>query len=401
MTSPLEGLKVVEVANWVAGPAACALFRDMGADVLKIEPPAGDALRAFKMRNLGYDTDLNTAFELDNRGKRSLVLDLDRPGARLVVHRLVKDDDVFLTNLTTPRREKYGLGFVELSAVNPRLVYTSLTGYGTSGPEHWRPGFDYAAFWARSGLMATLGEPPSAPPLCRGGQGDHTTALNLMVAMLAALRLRDRTGQAQYADVTLYGTGMWTLAGDLSAALLTKAHPPRHDRSAPANPIWNSYPTRDGRWILLVHPDPQPFWPRLCAALGVPELAADARFDSAAKRTAATRELTALLEARFAARDFAELAAALDRAQLIWAPVATLDEVIADPQARAIGAFAALDHPKEGRFETLAAPLAIANSRIEPRGPAPELGAHTHDALVEHGFSADEISKLRADGVIP
>jgi crotonobetainyl-CoA:carnitine CoA-transferase CaiB-like acyl-CoA transferase len=400
MTSPLEGLKVVEVANWVAGPAACALFRDMGAEVLKIEPPNGDALRAFRMRNLGYDTDLNTAFELDNRGKRSLVLDLDKPGARGVVHRLVKDADVFLTNLTTPRREKYGLGFAALSAVNPRLVYTSLTGYGTTGPEQWRPGFDYAAFWARSGLMATLGEPPSAPPLCRGGQGDHTTALNLMVATLAALRLRDKTGQAQYADVTLYGTGMWTLAGDLSAALLTKAHPPRHDRCAPANPIWNSYPTRDGRWILLVHPDPQSFWPRLCAALGAPELATDERFDTAAKRTAATRELTPLLEARFAARDFAALAASLDEHQLIWAPVATLDEVIADPQARAIGAFFELEHPKEGRFETLAAPLRIANSEIAPRGPAPELGAHTRDALVEHGFAADEIAKLAAEGVI-
>ena len=401
MTSPLEGLKFVEVANWVAGPAACAIFRDMGAEVLKIEPPEGDALRAFKMRNLGYDTDLNTAFELDNRGKRSLVLDLDKPAARGVVERLVKDADVFLTNLTTPRREKYGLGFAALSAVNPRLVYTSLTGYGTVGPEQWRPGFDYAAFWARSGLMGTLGEPPSAPPLCRGGQGDHTTALNLMVATLAALRLRDRTGRAQYADVTLYGTGMWTLAGDLSAALLTKAHPPRHDRSAPANPIWNSYPTRDGRWILLVHPDPQSFWPRLCAALGVPELATDARFDTPAKRTAATRELTPILEARFAAHDFAELAAALDRHQLIWAPVATLDEVVTDPQARAIGAFVELEHPKEGRFETRAAPLAIANSRIAPRGPAPELGAHTREALLEHGFSGDEISRLAADGVIP
>jgi crotonobetainyl-CoA:carnitine CoA-transferase CaiB-like acyl-CoA transferase len=248
--------------------------------------------------------------------------------------------------------------------------------------------------------MASLGEPPSPPPLCRGGQGDHTTALNLMVATLAALRLRDRTGQAQYADVTLYGTGMWTLAGDLSAALLTKAQPPRHDRTAPPNPIWNSYPTRDGRWILLVHPDPQPFWPRVCAALGAPELADDARFDSAAKRTAATRELTALLEARFAARDFAELAAALDRHQLIWAPVATLDEVVADPQARAIGAFVEIEHPKEGRFETLAAPLAIANSRIAPRGPAPELGAHSHDALAEHGFGPDEIAKLRAEGVL-
>jgi len=400
MTSPCEGLKVVEVANWVAGPAACALFRDMGAEVLKIEPPEGDALRAFKMRNLGYDTDLNTAFELDNRGKRSLVLDLEKPRAREVVARLVRDADVFLTNLTQPRREKYGLTFEALSAVNPRLVYTSLTGYGTHGPEHWRPGFDYAAFWARSGLMGTLGEPPSPPPLCRGGQGDHTTALNLVLATLAALRLRDRTGQAQLADVTLYGTGMWTLAGDLSAALITKVQPPRHDRTTPPNPIWNSYATSDGRYVLLVHPDPQSFWPRFCAALGEPGWTADPRFDTAAKRTAASRELSALISERFARHDFAHWSRVLDEHKLIWAPVATLDEVIRDPQARAIGAFAPLEHPKEGRFETLAAPLSIRGSAIAPRGPAPELGAHSREALAEHGFAAEEIARLAAEGVL-
>jgi len=400
MTAPLEGIRVVEVANWVAGPAACALFRDMGAEVLKVEPPRGDALRAFKMRNLGYDTDLNTAFEIDNRGKRSLVLDLEKPAACAVVRRLVRRADVFLTNLTTPRRTKYGLDFASVSAENPRIVYTSLTGYGTTGPDQGRPGFDFAAFWARSGLMASLGEPPSPPPLCRGGQGDHTTALNLVAATLAALRVRDRTGAAQCAEVTLYGTGMWTLASDLSAALVTKAQPPRHDRTAPANPIWNSYQTRDGRWLLLVHPDPQPFWPRFCAALGEPGWARDPRWDDPAKRTAAGRELAAEISKRFAARDFAEWARALDEQQLIWAPVATLDQVVADPQARAIGAFAALEHPKEGRFETLAAPFAIRDCAIAPKGCAPELGAHSREALAEHGFSSEEIRALEREGAL-
>jgi crotonobetainyl-CoA:carnitine CoA-transferase CaiB-like acyl-CoA transferase len=284
--------------------------------------------------------------------------------------------------------------------VNPRLVYSSLTGYGTQGPEHWRPGFDYAAFWARSGIMASVGEPPSPPPLCRGGQGDHTSALNLVLATLAALRLRDRTGRAQYADVTLYGTGMWTIAADLSAALITKSQPARHDRTAPANPIWNSYPTRDGRYLLLVHPNPEPFWPRLCAAIGAPEWASDPRWDNAAKRMAATRDLTAAIGERFAQHDFAHWPSVLDLHKLIWAPVATLDEVIADPQARAIGAFAAVDHPVEGRFETLAAPFAIANSEIAARGPAPKLGADSRESLAAHGFSADEIRQLHTEGVL-
>jgi crotonobetainyl-CoA:carnitine CoA-transferase CaiB-like acyl-CoA transferase len=399
MTAPLAGLRVVEVANWVAGPAACALFRDMGAEVLKVEPPAGDTLRQFKMRNLGYDTDLNTAFEIDNRGKRSIVIDLEKPSARGVVERLVADADVFLTNLTTPRREKYGLTFESLSRVNPRLVYTSLTGYGTTGPDQGRPGFDFAAFWARSGLMGSLGEPPSPPPLCRGGQGDHTTALNLVLSTLLALRVRDQTGRAQYAEVSLYGTGMWTLASDLSAALVTRTHPPRHDRTAPANPIWNTYRTSDGRWILLVHPDSQPFWPRFCAAVAEPGWAADPRFDSPPRRTAANRELAAAISERFARRDYAHWAHALDREKLIWAPVATLDEVVNCPQARSIGAFAALEHPQHGRFETMAAPFALAGAEIAPKGCAPELGAHSREALAEHGFTADEIARLAAEGV--
>jgi crotonobetainyl-CoA:carnitine CoA-transferase CaiB-like acyl-CoA transferase len=400
MTAPLAGLRVVEVANWVAGPAACALFRDMGAEVLKIEPPAGDTLRLFSMRNLGYDTDLNTAFQIDNRGKRSLVVDLEKPSARGVVERLVRDADVFLTNLTTPRREKYGLTFPALSAVNPRLVYTSLTGYGTTGPDQGRPGFDFAAFWARSGLMASLGEPPSAPPLCRGGQGDHTTALNLVLSTLLALRVRDQTGRAQYAEVSLYGTGMWTLASDLSAALITRTQPPRHDRTAPANPIWNTYRTAEGRWLLLVHPDSQPFWPRFCAAVAEPGWASDSRYDTPQKRQAASRELSAAISERFARHDFAYWARVLDAEKLIWAPVATLDEVVNCPQAHAIGAFAALEHPKEGRFETMAAPFALAGAEITPRGCAPELGAHSREALADAGFSADEIRALEREGVL-
>ncbi len=240
--APFEGIRVVEVANWVAGPAACALFRDMGADVLKIEPPRGDALRAFKMRNLGYDTDLNTAFEIDNRGKRSLVLDLEKPAACGVVRRLARDADVFLTNLTTPRRAKYGLDFASVSAENPRVVYTSLTGYGTTGPDQGRPGFDFAAFWARSGLMASLGEPPSPPPLCRGGQGDHTTALNLVAAdaRRAARARPHREGAVRRGHAVRHGH---VDAGErpLGRARHEERTRPRHDRTAPANPIWNSY----------------------------------------------------------------------------------------------------------------------------------------------------------------
>src|SRR5262245_9168081 len=250
--APLAGIRVLEVANWLAAPAAGALLADLGADVIKVEPPGGDVYREFLLRSMGYahEFDGNYGFQLDNRGKRSITVSLDRPGGPDLVLRLAARSDVFLTNLIQERRVRYGLTWDDVREVSPRIVYASLSGYGTRGPDENRPGFDYSAFWARSGLMGLLGEPPSPPPLCRGGQGDHTTALNILAAVLAALRLRDLTNEAQHIEVTLQATGMWTLAGDLSAALVAREQPTRHERSRPANPIWNSYRAADGAWIL-------------------------------------------------------------------------------------------------------------------------------------------------------
>jgi crotonobetainyl-CoA:carnitine CoA-transferase CaiB-like acyl-CoA transferase len=402
MAAPLEGIKVVEVANWLAAPSAAALMRDLGADVIKVEPPGGDVYRGLDLRVIGYDHDfaLNYGFELDNRGKRSVAIALDRPGGPELVHRLCERADLFLTNLTQPRRERYRLTEDAVCAVNPRIVYTSLTGYGTRGPDATRPGFDYAAFWARSGIMGTLGEPPSAPPLCRGGQGDHSTALNVLAASLAALRLRDRTREGHRVDVTLYETGIWTIGADFSAALVSRQQPKRHDRNAPANPIWNSYSTSDERWILLVMVAPDPYWPRFCATIGKPDWASDERYDSGAKRAEHTRELTREISERFAAHPYAYWARRLDEHGLIWAPVAELPQVIDDAQARELGVFETIEHPKAGPFETLRTPFSIRDADIAARGPAPETGAHTREVLAELELGADEIAELSAKGVI-
>ncbi|MCP4005757.1 MAG: CoA transferase [bacterium] len=400
MTGPLDNIKVVELSTWVAGPAAAALMRDMGADVIKVEAPTGDALRAFSLRNLGYETDLNTAFELDNRGKRSIVVDLENERAGEVISKLCSRADVFITNLTQPRRKRYGLGFEALKKANPRLVYTSLTGYGTHGPDADRPGFDYSAFWARSGIMGLMGEPPSPPPLCRGGQGDHTTALNLALATLAALRLRDSQNRAQYTEVTLYGTGVWTIAGDVSASLVTRTSGPRHDRSTPPNPIWNSYRTSDDRWILLVHPAPDRFWPLVCSAIGRDDWSADPRYDSAPKRSQLSAELSTAISEAFAQHDLAYWSQTLDQHGVVWAPVATIPEVVQDPQAREMGFFHSIDHPECGSFETLAAPFSIRDAAVVPRGPAPGHGAHTREVLQEAGLSSDDIDDLKRSGAI-
>ena len=344
-----------------------------------------------------YAFPTNCVFELDNRGKRSIVVDLDRPGGPEVVHRLLEKVDVLVLNLTPTRRARYRLTEEAVRAVNPSIVYASLTGYGTSGPDADRPGFDYAAFWARAGIMNALGSPP---PLCRGGQGDHTTSLNLLAAVLAALRLRDRTGEGQAVEVTLQGTGMWTVASDLSATLLSRQQAPRHDRDEPSNPIWNSYRSRDGRWILLVMPAPDRYWPRFCRAIGEPAWADDPRYSDMAKRRAASRELAAAIAERFARHDLADWSPRLDAEGLIWAPVVDFIEVIDDPQPRSMGAFATLEHPQGGHFETLAAPFTLRGADVRPRGPAPAAGEHGRAVLAELGLTEEEIDALERAGVL-
>lgn len=399
MAAPLDGVRVLEVANWLAAPAAAALMADLGADVVKVEPPEGDAFRGVLQAN-APDALLLPGFELDNRGKRSITIDLEQPGGPALVRRLAADADIFITNLTRPRVERYDLGFEALRAVNSRVVYVAFSGYGTRGPDADRGGFDFLAFWARSGVMGTLGESGDAPVMARGGQGDHTTALNILAATLAALRLRDQTGEAQRAEVTLQLTGMWTIGTDVQSALLSSEQPAKVNRREPWNPLANTYPTRDGRWLLLMMPQALRYWPRLCEALGEPRWAADERYDSMEKLMAQSGALRETLEERFSREDLAHWAERLDAADCLWAPVATLPEVLRDPQLRAMNAFETVEHPRAGSYEILSAPFEILGADVAVRGPAPDVGAHTHEVLREAGLDDDAIAQLAADRVL-
>jgi crotonobetainyl-CoA:carnitine CoA-transferase CaiB-like acyl-CoA transferase len=401
MPAPLDGVRVLEIANWLAAPAATALMADLGAEVIKVEPPGGDIFRHFLLRSIGYDFDFepNYGFQLDNRGKRSVTVALDKPGGPELVRRLAQDVDIVVTNLVQERRVKYGLTFEDVHAANPRAIYVSFSGYGTRGPDATRSGFDFAAFWAASGIMGLLAEPDAPPPLCRGGQGDHTTSLNILAATLAALRMRDKTGEGQHVETSLQASGMWTIAGDFSAALVAKKDAPRVSRHEPTNPIWNSYLCRDGHWMLLVMPVPMPlYWPRFCAMVERPDWA-EKYLDLATLR-ADTIPLAAAIDEIFAQKDHDYWAARMDECGLIWSSVARITEVINNPQVREMGWITELDHPEFGKFETLDTPFHIYGTDTGARGPAPTAGQHTFDVLTELGVSEDELATLATNGVI-
>src|SRR6185369_533426 len=298
MSGPLVGVRVLELGIWVAVPSAAAVLADWGARVVKIEPPDGDPLRGLAATGLvPYQPDVNPAFQLDNRGKRSVTLDLRTPEGRDVAHALVRKADVFLSNLRRQKLVGLGMDADTLRAVNPRLVYAGLTGYGTEGPERDRAAFDYAAFWARAGIMASLGEPEGPPPTQRPGMGDHMTGLGMAGAIAAALLARERTETGQELRMSLFHAGLWMLGSDVQVALATGyCHTPGGRKAAP-NPLFNFYPTKDGRWLHLIMLQPDRHWRQFCEALGLTELIEDPRFATAPIRFQHCRELIALLDA--------------------------------------------------------------------------------------------------------
>ena len=396
MTAPLDGIRVLEVANWLAAPAGCALLADFGADVIKVEPPAGDPYRGYR----GVVAPFNYFFELDNRGKRAITLDLDNPAARDVLYRLLPDTDVFVTNLLPGRRERYGLTYEVLAKHRPDLVFVSVTGYGSEGPDRDRPGYDYAAYWARSGIMGMMGEPDDAPPAQRPGMGDHTTAMLVAGSTAMALLHRGRTGEGQQVDVSLHNTGLWVLGIDVQAALSNKTDIPRVSRRSVPNPLWNTYETKDGRWIMCVMLVADAYWPPFCHALEREDLQHDPRFADFAARGQNNEALIAILDEVFRSRTLEEWRPRLDAEGLIWAPAQTLLEAINDPQAQARKPFATLDHPTHGPIQLIDTPAKFSRSQVGVRGPAPELGQHTEEVLLAAGYDWEQIAELRTGGVI-
>ena len=404
MPGPLEGSKVLEIANWVAGPAAGAIMADMGAEVIKIEhPETGDPVRSVEVSSHGvvqYTGGINTMFELLNRGKHSVAVNLEHPQGQEIVQKLAAQSDVVITNLTPHRQERYKLRYEDLSGLNPRMIYLVLTGYGTEGPERDRSGFDYAAFWARSGVMASLGEEGGPPTQQRPGMGDQTTSLAITAAIGMALYERERSGKGQRIDCSLLHTGMWVIGCDIMAALKTQKPVERVSRKNVGNPLFNFYQTADGKWLQLVMVESERFWNGFCQALGMEEFANDTRYKSHVSRIQNSKELVEIIEHRCALEIFEHWTERLDEQSCIWAPIQTLDQVVDDPQVHANGYVTTLTHAEEGDFKILTPPIQYDRTPGMPLSPAPELCQDTETTLLELGYTWDEVIVLKEQGAI-
>jgi crotonobetainyl-CoA:carnitine CoA-transferase CaiB-like acyl-CoA transferase len=382
MAGPLEGINVVELGVWVAGPAAGGILADWGADVVKIEPPSGDPARMFG-RMLGLDIDVSPPFEMDNRSKRGIVLDLTADTGRAAALELISGADVFVTNVRPGALQRLGFDFATLAPDNPRLVYGLITGYGETGPDADRAAYDVAAFWSRAGLAHLLTRPGDTPPFQRGGMGDHSAGMTLAAAICAALVSRDRTGSGQLVSTSLYRQGAYTVSFDLNTYLMTGQPIAIGQREKMGNPCMNNYAAGDGRRFWIVGLELDRHWPPLCRAVDKTEWLDDPRFADARARAVNAVELIAELDQIFATKpldQWAEIFAS--EPDFFWSPVNTVEDVVADEQFHAAGGV--VDVPDEaGDVPMVATPADFHGTPWAPRSTAPRLGEHTDEVLAE------------------
>jgi len=420
MSMALAGIKVIEAAQNAAGPMAGRWLADWGADVVHIEHPTrGDPVRSryFRMyAGRDIDSDFNYAFENIDRNKRSMTLDLAKPAGKAILRKLVGNADIFITNYRTSDLIKFGCQYKDFKLLNERLIYASITGYGDVGPDKDTPGFDVSAFFSRSGLLEAMKIPGQVPPPYVVAMGDFITGLGLACGILAALHYRVATGKGQEVKTSLYNMGVYTMSYDIAATLLLKRlmpPPPLVDellakqkgsridvREASLTPLVNYYETLDGRWICLALVQPMQYWSNLCRAIDRDDLINDKRFDTFLGLLENRAVLFKILDESFRKRPLSEWRERLDREGLVWALLQNFLEVINDPQARANNFFSAFDHPSHGRVEMVACPVKLSHTPAQIRIPAPEMGQHTEQVLLENGYNWDDIARFKDEGII-
>lgn len=401
VTGALQGMKVLELGAQIAVPGACAILSDWGADVIKVEDPqGGDPGRGLKSIENIKIVDINPWNDQLNRNKRSIGLNTKLERSKEVLYRLVRSSDVVVTNFRLSYLRKIQADYDSLRKINPKLVYCLLSGYGTAGQDKEKPGFDYTAFWARSGMMDRLTEPGGVPRAVRPGMGDSIAAIAIVGAITAALLARERTGEGQKLELNLYQLGVWTMGIDIEAALYFGQEINQTDRQSVANPLWNFYKTKDGKWMLLAMPYTDTFWLTFCKAIGKPDLAEDPKFDSHDKRLQQNTILIPLIDGVMAERTASEWDEIFKQEDLVYSKVATPLEVVHDPQAWENSFFTEAQNPAVGKLKLIQSPFQFSKTPASIKSCAPEVGQHTEEILIHLGYTWDDIGELKTERVI-
>jgi crotonobetainyl-CoA:carnitine CoA-transferase CaiB-like acyl-CoA transferase len=394
-----SGLKVVDLASFIAGPSAAVILSDFGADVVKVEPPSGDLWR--HGHQIPPQPQANDAypFHLANRNKRGITLDLKSPSAAKVLERLVKWADVLIVNTPHPARKRLNLEYEDVSRWNSRLIYADVTGFGEKGPDASLPGFDITSYWARSGLLSLTRDAGAPPTWPVAGSGDNATAVGLYSAIVTALYRRERTGKGSSVTTSLLAEGVWSASVSIQAALCDAKFYGLHDRKNPANAALNVYRAADGTWfVLIVTPDKLA---SVATAIGRGDLLTDPRFSDPAQLVKNMSQLTAILDELFGSQPMAHWYEVFGGVHVTFGAVRGPQEVVDDPQLRLNDVIVPLEGAGGKLNSTISSPIQVHGVTKVPAKRAPEIGEHNDEVLKELGFRDAEIDELRTSGVIP
>lgn len=397
--SILKGIRVVEVGTYIFGPAAATVMSDFGAEVVKIEPPGGDPYRYLYLLPPLPSCEKNYCWTLDARNKKSVAVNLKHEAGREIVLKLVRDADVFLTNYHPSVLTKLRLTYDELHPLNNRLIYAHGTGYGETGDEIEKPGFDMTAYWARSGLMAGVRNADGDPALALAGMGDHPSSVSLFAGIMLALFQRERTNRGTKVSTSLMANGAWANGCNIQAALCGGEPYQLRTRATACSALVNHYATRDGKRFILCCIQTAKDWPALCRAVGRADLLEDPKFSKAEPRLRNTPELIAIFDAAFASKDMAEWREIFERHEVTYGPVPGAEDLPGDEQMKANGVLVPIEGAESGEW-TVNSPINLrGEEKVKPR-PAPEIGEHTFEVLGALGYGQAEIESLLDAGSI-
>jgi formyl-CoA transferase len=391
----LEDLIVVDAATFLAGPGAATMLGDFGAKVIKIEPPSGDGYRGLVGR---YPVPYH--WLLTSRNKESLALDLSKDSGQALLHQVIAKADVMTTNFMRSQLERYQLTYPTLKAINPRLVFGHITGYGDEGPEADRRAFDVTGWWARSGMMEFVRDPDQTPLMPAPGMGDHSTATALFGAIMSGLYKRERTGEGCHVSTSLAANGVWANGMALQGVAAGNDLAEHRQQAGWVNPLSAAYGCADGSYLVLTMINTAREYPQLCAALGHPEWLQDERFSDIRQAMRNRGDLQQMISDAFAQIDYAEAARRLDDEGITYSKVQTMSEVLVDPQLRAAGIVIETGDT-QGDYElTISSPINMVGEVKKAPQRAPDIGANSLSVLRELDFDEDYIQSLIGAGIV-